>query len=85
VAIVLIGPHGLGSTQQYEREFAITRQTREPLFPIVLVILPEAAYPSIFAARGHWAIENKLHWVLDRHSARTCHACAPVTVPKTWR
>jgi hypothetical protein len=29
-AIILIGPQGLGNTQQYEREFAIIRQTREP-------------------------------------------------------
>jgi hypothetical protein len=40
-AIVLIGPHGLGNTQQYERELAFVRQTRDPTFPIVPVILPE--------------------------------------------
>jgi hypothetical protein len=41
-AIILIGPHGLGNTQQYERDLAFYRQTREPSFPIVPVILPEA-------------------------------------------
>jgi WD40 repeat protein len=41
-AIVLIGPHGLGNTQQYERDLALYRQTRDPSFPIVPVILPEA-------------------------------------------
>jgi hypothetical protein len=41
-AIILIGPHGLGNTQQYERELAIYRQTRDPSFPIVPVILPDA-------------------------------------------
>ena len=41
-AIILIGPHGLGNTQQYERDLAIFRQTRDPSFPIVPVILPEA-------------------------------------------
>jgi TIR domain-containing protein len=41
-AIILIGPHGLGNTQQYERDLAIVRQTRDPSFPIVPVILPEA-------------------------------------------
>src|SRR6516162_11276909 len=40
-AIVLIGPQGLGNTQQYERELAFVRQTRDPAFPIVPVILPE--------------------------------------------
>jgi hypothetical protein len=40
-AIVLIGPRGLGNTQQYERELAFVRQTHDPAFPIVPVILPE--------------------------------------------
>jgi hypothetical protein len=38
-AIVLIGPRGLGNTQQ--RELAFVRQTRDPAFPVVPVILPE--------------------------------------------
>jgi hypothetical protein len=42
-AIILIGPRGLGNVQQYERDLAIYRQTRDPSFPIVPVILPEAA------------------------------------------
>jgi internalin A len=40
-AIVLIGPRGLGDTQQYERELAFVRQTHEPAFPVVTVFLPE--------------------------------------------
>jgi WD40 repeat protein/energy-coupling factor transporter ATP-binding protein EcfA2 len=40
-AIVLIGPRGLGDTQQYERELAFVRQTHDPAFPVVPVILPE--------------------------------------------
>jgi TIR domain-containing protein len=40
-AVVLIGPRGLGNTQQYERELAFVRQTRDPAFPVVPVILPE--------------------------------------------
>ena len=39
--IVLIGPRGLGNTQQYERDLAFVRQTRDPTFPVVPVILPE--------------------------------------------
>ena len=39
--IVLIGPRGLGNTQQYERELALVRQSRDPAFPVVPVILPE--------------------------------------------
>jgi tetratricopeptide (TPR) repeat protein len=41
-AVILIGSHGLGNTQQYERDLAIIRQTRAPSFPIVPVILPGA-------------------------------------------
>ena len=40
-AIVLIGPRGFGNTQQYERDLAFFRQTRDPAFRIVPVILPE--------------------------------------------
>jgi hypothetical protein len=40
-AIVLIGPGGFGNTQQYERELAITRQSRDPAFPVIPVTLPE--------------------------------------------
>jgi hypothetical protein len=47
-AIILIGPHGLGNTQQYERDLAIIRQTREPTFPIVPVLLPEAGIDRPF-------------------------------------
>jgi hypothetical protein len=39
-AIVLIGSRGLGNTQQYERELAFVRQTHDPAFPVVPVILP---------------------------------------------
>jgi WD40 repeat protein/energy-coupling factor transporter ATP-binding protein EcfA2 len=41
--IVLIGANGFGNTQQYERDLALYRQTREPTFPVIPVILPEAA------------------------------------------
>jgi ABC-type multidrug transport system fused ATPase/permease subunit len=47
-AIILIGPGGLGNTQQYERDLAIYRQTRDQAFPIVPVILPEAAIDRPF-------------------------------------
>jgi hypothetical protein len=40
-AIILIGPRGLGNTQQYERDLALVRQTHDPSFPVVPVILPE--------------------------------------------
>jgi hypothetical protein len=47
-AIILIGASGLGNTQQYERDFAIVRQTGNPSFPIVPVLLPGLIAPPIF-------------------------------------
>ena len=29
---ILVGPHGVGNTQQYERELALTRQASDPRF-----------------------------------------------------
>src|SRR5271165_2093721 len=37
---ILIGPHGLGNTQQYERELALVRQTGDPAFPVIPVLTP---------------------------------------------
>jgi hypothetical protein len=38
---VLVGPQGFGNSQQYERELAIIRQTHEPAFRVIPVILPK--------------------------------------------
>jgi len=46
--IVLLGPRGLGNTQQHERELASMRQTCDPTFPIVPVILPETTIDPPF-------------------------------------
>jgi hypothetical protein len=43
--IVLIGPGGFGNTQQYERELALFRQSRDPTFPVVPVLLPGVLDP----------------------------------------
>jgi TIR domain len=40
--VVLIGPEGFGDTQQYESDLAFFRQTREPAFRVIPVILPGA-------------------------------------------
>ena len=40
VAIILIGPRGFGNTQQYERELAFFKQTRDPQFRVIPVLLP---------------------------------------------
>jgi hypothetical protein len=55
-AIILIGPRGLGNTQQYERDLAFIRQTRDPSFAIVPVILPGAQV-------DRWSILQTLTWI----------------------
>ena len=66
--IVLIGPRGLGNTQQYERELAFVRKTREPAFPIVPVILPETTADPPFD------FLRVLTWVDFSHVARVSDA-----------
>jgi hypothetical protein len=55
---VLVGPHGLGNTQQYEYSLALTRQAREPDFPVIPVILPGTEphqLPRGFLSLQTWA------------------------------
>jgi TPR repeat protein/energy-coupling factor transporter ATP-binding protein EcfA2 len=66
--IVLIGPRGLGNTQQYERELAIVRQSREPAFPVVPVILPETTADRPFD------FLNLLTWIDFSHVAKVSDA-----------
>ena len=74
--IVLIGPRGLGNTQQYERELALVRQSRDPAFPIVPVILPDTTTdrPFDFLQAPH------LDRFLSRRESvrRAGRACAPL-------
>jgi hypothetical protein len=65
--IVLIGPRGLGNTQQYERELAFVRQTHDPAFPIVPVILPETTDPPFNFLRV-------LTWIDFSHVTRVSDA-----------
>src|SRR5262249_8931969 len=66
--IVLIGPRGLGNTQQYERELALVRQSRDPGFPIVPVILPDTSTDRPFD------FLNVLTWVDFSHVAKVSDA-----------
>ena len=40
---MLVGPAGLGNTQQYEHQLALVRQAVDPAFPVIPVILPGTA------------------------------------------
>jgi energy-coupling factor transporter ATP-binding protein EcfA2 len=67
-AIVLIGPRGLGNTQQYERDLALIRQTRDPAFSVVPVILPETTSDPPFD------FLRVLTWVDFSHVAKVSDA-----------
>jgi hypothetical protein len=60
---LLVGPAGLGNTQQYEFQLALTRQATEPDFPIIPVILPGT--PDWRVPRGFLGLQT---WI-DFHSA----------------
>jgi hypothetical protein len=42
---ILFGKHGIGNTQQYERQFALVRQTHEAAFPVIPVLMPGCETP----------------------------------------
>ncbi|MCR9248316.1 MAG: TIR domain-containing protein [bacterium] len=52
---VLVGPHGFGSWQQRERSLALDRQTADPSFPVVPVLLPGSEEPGLgFLGLNTW-------------------------------
>ncbi len=55
---VLVGPAGLGNTQQYEHQLALTRQSGDPGFPVIPVILPGT--PDWRVPRGFLGLQT---WV----------------------
>jgi hypothetical protein len=63
-AIVLVGPRGFGNTQPYERDLAFVRQTRDPAFPVVPVILAQATLDRPFN------FLQILKWIDFSHVAR---------------
>lgn len=46
-AVILVGPSGFGNTQQYERDLAITRRTRDASFRVIPVLLPGVTDPPV--------------------------------------
>jgi len=42
---ILVGKHGLGNTQQYERELALVRQTGDAAFRVIPVLMPGCDSP----------------------------------------
>jgi WD40 repeat protein len=44
-AAIVVGPHGFGNVQQYERDLAVVRQSRDREFPVIPVLLPGCETP----------------------------------------
>ena len=53
---VVVGPAGLGNTQQYEYQLALTRQAVDPAFPVIPVILPDT--PDWRVPRGFLGLQT---------------------------
>lgn len=49
-----VGPQGLGSWQQRERQLALKRQSAEPAFPVIPVLLPGADPPLGLLGLNTW-------------------------------
>jgi WD40 repeat protein len=65
-AIILLGPSGLGNTQQYERELTFVRQTGDPAFPVVPVLLPDTRDPPFnFLRVVTWVDFSHVAKILD--------------------
>jgi hypothetical protein len=65
-AVILLGRSGLGNTQQYERELAFVRQTGDPTFPVIPVLLPEAHDPPFnFLRVATWVDFSHVTKILD--------------------
>ena len=51
---VFVGPYGMGPWQQREKYLAISRQTSQPDFPVIPVLLPEADPALGFLSQNTW-------------------------------
>ena len=52
--VVLVGPDGMGSWQQRERDLALSRQHRDTSFQVIPVLLPGADFPLGFLSLATW-------------------------------
>lgn len=53
-AVILLGPHGLGSWQQEELRLALSREKRQPGFSVIPLLLPGSEPPLGMLAQRTW-------------------------------
>jgi energy-coupling factor transporter ATP-binding protein EcfA2 len=51
---IFLGPHGMGRWQQREKDLALDRQTRDPAFPVIPDLLPDADPALGFLSLNTW-------------------------------
>ena len=67
---ILIGEHGIGNTQQYEREIALIRQASHAAFPVIPVLMPGCDYPPTgFLQLLTWVDLSKERRVLQQRES----------------
>ncbi len=65
--LILVGPHGIGNTQQYERELALVRQTVDQEFSVIPVLMPGCdSPPTGFLQLLAWVDFSKKATVLQQ-------------------
>ena len=64
---ILVGKHGIGNTQQYERELALVRQSGDQKFPVIPVLMPGCdSPPTGFLKLLTWVDFSKAAGVLEQ-------------------
>jgi hypothetical protein len=59
--------HGIGSSQQYERELPLIRQTQDPMFTVIPVLMPGCdSPPTAFLQLLTWVDLSKGTSVLEQ-------------------
>jgi tetratricopeptide (TPR) repeat protein len=86
---ILVGKHGIGNTQQYERELALVRQTGDAAFPVIPVLMPGCdSPPTGFLQLLTWVDLSKGTSVLQQSASlatlRAALRCEP-TAPSAIR
>jgi tetratricopeptide (TPR) repeat protein/energy-coupling factor transporter ATP-binding protein EcfA2 len=88
---ILVGKHGIGNTQQYERELALVRQTGDAAFAVIPVLMPGCdSPPTGFLQLLTWVDLSKGTSVLKQpaslatlRAALRCEPTAPSDIRAT--
>lgn len=63
---ILVGRHGIGNTQQYERDLALVRQAQDAEFPVIPVLMPGCdSVPTGFLQLLTWIDLSRGTCILD--------------------